>query len=86
VVTLSPASPRNFDAKKAMESVEESASPWLIVTSKGDFARKSAESYAAKAQLPTLIVVPGKGHGSYTLPSARGYIRAFLDRYLKSDE
>ena len=82
VVTLSPASPRSFHKKELMESVEESASPWLIITSKGDFARKSAENYAAKAQLPTLIVVPGQGHGSYSLPSARGYIDVFLDRYL----
>ena len=83
VVTLSPASPKNFKKKEVMESVEESNSPWLIVSSQRDFARKSAELYAAKAQLPTLIVVPGQGHGSYTLPSAGGYIKAFLDRYLK---
>jgi len=83
VVTLSPASPKNFNKKEVMESVEESNSPWLIVSSQRDFARKSAELYAAKAQLPTLIVVPGQGHGSYTLPSARGYIKAFWDRYLK---
>jgi dienelactone hydrolase len=82
VVTLSPASPKNFGLKKAMESAQESASPWLIVTSKGDFARKTAERYAAKAQIPTLIVIPGQAHGSYTIPSAKGYIRAFLDRYL----
>jgi len=82
VVTLSPASPASFHKKELMESVEESASPWLIITSKGDFARKSAETYAAKAQLPTLIVVPGQGHGSHTLPSVRRYIDAFLDRYL----
>ena len=83
VVTLSPASPKNFNKKEVMESVEESNSPWLIVSSQRDFARKSAELYASKAQLPTLIIVPGQGHGSYTLPSAGGYIKAFLDRYLK---
>ncbi len=83
VVTLSPASPGNFNKKEVMESVEESNSPWLIVSSQRDFARKSVELYAAKAQLPTLLVVPGQGHGSYTLPSAGRYIKAFLDRYLK---
>jgi len=83
VVTLSPASPKNFDKKSVIESVEQSASPWLIITSKGDFARQSAMNYAQKAQLATLIIVPGKGHGSYTLSSSLGYIWAFLDRYLK---
>ncbi|ADV46071.1 alpha/beta hydrolase family protein [Nitratifractor salsuginis] len=83
VVTLSPASPKNFDPKKVTEAVRESVSPWLIVSSKGDFARKTAERYAAKAQMATLILVPGQGHGSYTLPLAEGYIRVFLDRYLK---
>ncbi|WP_292664384.1 alpha/beta fold hydrolase [Nitratifractor sp.] len=83
VVTLSPASPGNFNKREVMESVEESNSPWLIVSSQRDFARKSAEFYAAKALLPTLLIVPGEGHGSYTLPSAGGYIKAFLDRYLK---
>ncbi len=86
VVTLSPASAANFDPKAVMESVRESDTPWLIVTSQRDFVRKSARRYADEALLATLIVVPGSGHGSHILPSAQGYIDAFLDRYLSGGE
>ncbi len=83
VVTLSPASSRVFHKNEIMESVEDSNTPWLIVSSQKDFAKKSAELYASKAQLPTLLIVPGSGHGSYNLPIASSYIDTFLNRYLK---
>ncbi len=83
VVTLSPASTKVFNKSEILESVENSNTPWLIVSSQKDFAKKSAEFYASKAQLATLLIVPGSGHGSYNLPIASSYINTFLDRYLE---
>ncbi|WP_457608555.1 alpha/beta hydrolase [Nitratifractor sp.] len=86
VLTLSPAAPGKAYAEEAAEAVENSDAPWMIVSSQKDFALGATLDYGKKALRPTLLILPGSGHGSKLLPAARGYIRLFLDRYAKASE
>ncbi len=84
VITLSPAAPKKPYAKDSAEAVENSDAPWLIVSSQRDFAKKASLDYATKALRPTLLVLPGSGHGSKLLPASDGYLQLFLKNYLKT--
>ena len=83
VVTLSPAAARKTYAEDTADAVENSDVPWLIVSSQRDFAKKTALAYESKAMRPTLLILPGNGHGSQLLPAATPYIDLFLERILK---
>ncbi|WP_456391441.1 alpha/beta hydrolase [Nitratifractor sp.] len=81
VVTLSPASPKKPYADDAWEAVENVDTAWLLISSRNDFALKASLAYDRKALRPTLLVLPGSGHGSKLLPAAREYIDLFIRRY-----
>ncbi len=82
VVTLSPASPKKPYADDAWEAVENVDTAWMLVSSRNDFALKASLAYDRKALRPTLLVLPGSGHGSKLLPAAREYIDLFIRRYI----
>ncbi len=82
VVLFSPASPKSFDKDSVDESISNSEAKILIFSSRDDFALKNAINYTKKALTPTLIVLPGSGHGSALFELAMPYLRVYLDKYL----
>ena len=83
IVTLSPAAPRKPYLEEAAEAVENVDTAWMLISSQKDFALEASLGYEKKALRPTLLILPGSGHGAKLLPAAEGYIELFLKKYLR---
>ena len=82
IVTLSPAAPRKPYRDEAAEATENTDTAWMLVSSQRDFALDASLNYAHKALRPTLLILPGSGHGARLLPAAAPYLELFLNRHL----
>ncbi|MDX1808251.1 MAG: alpha/beta hydrolase [Sulfurospirillaceae bacterium] len=82
VVLFSPAAPKTYDETAMNDSISNSEAKILIFSSRDDFARKTAIYYMTKALTPTLIVLPGSGHGSATFDLAMPFLKTYLNKYL----
>lgn len=82
VVLFSPASPKTYDENTINDAIQNSEAKILIFSSRDDFARNTAISYMTKALTPTLIIVPGSGHGSATFELTMPFLKTYLNKYL----
>jgi len=82
-ILYSPAGAKEFGEEEVNDSISNSDLSLLIFSSQGDFALQNSLEYAKKALRPTLVVLPGNGHGSATFDLARPYLKTYLDKYLE---
>lgn len=80
-VLFSPAASKEL-GENNMNAIANSSAKILIVSSQGDFALNNAYNYMQKALTPTLLVLPGSGHGSATFELARPFLDTYLYKYL----
>ncbi|WP_331773765.1 alpha/beta hydrolase [Sulfurospirillum sp. 1612] len=82
VVLFSPAGPKEYNASDIDDAISNSEAKILLVSSREDFALGNTIDYMKKALTPTLLVVPGSGHGSATFDLAMPFLKTYLDKYL----
>ncbi len=82
-VLYSPAGAKAFGEEEVNESILNTDLSLLIFSSQGDFALQNSLEYAKKALRPTLVVLPGSGHGSATFDLAMPYLKTYLAKYLE---
>ncbi len=75
-------SPGSVKEAGGEESISDVTTPIMFVSSSKDFALKKTIKYMKEANIPTMLILPGSGHGEALLKNSKNYVNDFLDKYL----
>jgi dienelactone hydrolase len=71
-------SPGSTDEVGGTDAIADVTAPIMFISSKNDFALQRTLKYAHQANDPTVLILPGSGHGEVLMQKAQAYVDLFL--------